>query len=167
MRVLWAFILLGPFVSACGVADPQADETDSSVEVEPCEGIGDPSVSLGTGGRNNFLPLVDGDDLLLSENSSGNRGFYIEAMVSGIDMREPVNLVYRVSVGGGATDDYLSRVGLVCDDLEGWNKAFLEFDDDIDTGVLEGASISIIAVVTDDLGQAANVELTVDGKPTW
>ena len=148
--------------------DTGSGEKDSAVEeLGPCEGQGEPAVVLGSGGRINFEPYSDGDELTLSENSSGARGFYLEAMASGIDMREAVTLVYRVSINGGSTDDYMSRVGLMCDDLEGWNKSFLEFDDAIDTSAVNGASIAVTVVVTNDAGESASGAVTVLGNTTW
>jgi hypothetical protein len=82
-------------------------------------------------------------------------------------MREPVNVVYRVQIDGGPTDDYLTRVGLVCDDLDGWTKGFLEFDESVDTEALDGASLGITAVFTNDAGDAASGEVGLVGSPTW
>ena len=149
-----------------GDTGSQMDDTDKVV-LEACEGEGEPTVALGGGGRVSFSPFDDGDDLQLSENSSGARGFYIEAMASGLDMREALTLVYRVSVDDGATDDYLSRVGLMCDDLEGWNKSFLEFDDTIDLSKVDGASIAISVVVTNDAGESASSDVTLVGSSSW
>jgi hypothetical protein len=88
-------------------------------------------------------------------------------MASGIDMRESVTIVYRVKIGDAATDDYLTRVGLMCDDLEGWSKSFLEFEASVDTDSLNGKEIEISIVVSNDLGEAASSELSLLGDPTW
>ena len=122
---------------------------------------------MGSGGRVDFVAYEEGALLALTENSSGIRGFWLESMVEGIDMREAVNVVYRLQIDGGSSEDYLTRIGLVCDDLEGWTKGFFEFDESIDTSTLDGAAFELTAVFTTDTGEVAQGEITLTGNPLW
>jgi hypothetical protein len=170
--VLRSCLLLWVLVG-CSAAPEDTTDTlgileDTGVEsTEPCSGAGPEAVALGSGGRMDFVPYAANDPLVLIANSKGVRGFYLEAMASGIDMRESVTIVYRVKIGDAATDDYLTRVGFMCDDLEGWSKSFLEFEASVDTDSLNGKEIEISIVVSNDLGEAASSELSLLGDPTW
>lgn len=148
--------------------DGQEEADDTNVEpVEPCSGSGEPGVRFGSGGRTSFIDFEDGDPLVLTENSSGAPGFWLESMIEGIDLRDPVNAVYRVQVDGGSSEDYITRIGLSCDDLEGWTKAFFPLDGAINTSALAGAEFDVTGVFATDAGEIAEGSIRLLGSPDW
>jgi hypothetical protein len=168
-KALWCFILLGACATVEEPVDSDVEDTDDTdaAIAEPCSGEGEPGVRFGGGGRADFIDFGDGDLLVLTEDSAGARGFWLEAMIEGIDMRDAVNVVYRVRIDGGPSEDYITRVGLSCDDLAGWTKGFFPFDEDVDTTTLDGASFEVSGVFATDAGEVAEGVINLIGSPDW
>ncbi len=140
---------------------------DDGEMVEPgtCDGGGPVSLELGEGGRSDFVAWSDGD-LLIAEDFGGTFSVYVELFTSGLDTREPVTAVVRMSVDGGPTTDAIGQQQLQCDEEvgNGWTGVFAPLPDELqDAGSVEaaeGAPVVLTATLTDVDGEAATAEIS-------
>ena len=172
------FSLAGIFVGflACdgstSPSDSDVDDTDTDVvEGDACAGEGALSLAIGSGGMANFAEFSSGDSIDIVEASNGDYGIWVEAKTTGLDTASSVTAVYRVYIGGGSSDDYVSQLYLNCDDGPGWARSFLslvsKYQSQSAAEGLDGESVKVAVVMTDAGGETASSSQNLFFDVSW
>ncbi len=145
-RLGWPALLLA--IVACG---EKAVEDTATL----CEGSGEPSLEIGTGGIDGFDAWDDGT--VVTPDDSGS--IRVELLTAGLDTTGQASVVIRMDVDG-ASDDALSSVDLQCpSEGPGWVAVLAPLPAD-------GDELLITATATDEAGESASVgpmTLTLSG----
>lgn len=118
-----------------------------------CDGGGDPFLEVGTGSRDAFAPLQDGDTL---EGSGSAIEFSL--VTTGLDTTQPITTVVRISADGGATTDSVAQLTYQCsqDVGTGWQSVTASLPSEAS----DGSALAITVSTTDALRTNAAQELS-------
>lgn len=151
--------ILGLLALGCSEDAPVDGDSEDTDVVDPCAGVGEGTLELGSGGRAGFQPFEDGEAVALQQDASG-WGLRLELLTTGLDTTEAATSVVRVRFEPGApTEDYLGKVMLQCDPEEGiaWIAVHAPIPEPWQSypASLAGATLEVSATVTDHTGEAA------------
>lgn len=136
--------------------------TGDATELPPCEGGGDPSVAVGSGGADGFEPWTDGDEVAIV--MSGRYGFRMDLSTQGLDTTSPMTLLVRFTLDGETeSQDAGATLTFSCDgEGPGWAGMFVPLGDEHQTeptaSSLDGVGFSMSASLVDAAGDAASAE---------
>lgn len=133
-------------------------------ELTACEGAGAPSVEVGQGSRDDFVPYGEGDDLEITQDGAGQYGFSLDLLTEGLDTTEAMTTVVRLTLGNDPSDDFIASLVLQCpDEGPGWTSVFAALDetlqDETAAMALVGQPIEVSATLTDQSGEAGSTAL--------
>lgn len=157
MRSVPAILLLG----ACAGKEGDTGATTA------CGGEGDPTLLLGTGSRDAFVELADGETVALLQ-SGDQLAVSLSLLTTGLDTSEPVTAVVNVTVEGH-TGNAIASLSLQCpSEGPGWVSVTAPLPNDYDgadPATLSGLPLTLDATATDGRGITAGsdpVTLTVE-----
>ena len=144
-----------------------ADKAEPDPTVLLCNGGGDPSLSLGTGSRDGFVPFESGDTVLV-EDSGGTLGITLSILTTGLATADPVSTDIQITIDG-ATGDALAYLSLQCpSEGPAWIAVFAALPANVqgeDPATLSGMDLSLLGVGTDSreiTAASTSVDLTVE-----
>lgn len=138
---------------------------DSAAPLGACEGAGEPSLALGSGGLSTFAAWEDGDTVVIEADGGGRYGFYADLLTEGIDTTATTTVFVRFSIGDDPTTrDVGATLTLQCpNEGPGWFGLFVTLDDsEQDAAVvatLIGQPMHLTATITDQAEDSASVTL--------
>lgn len=151
----------------CGCAGDGTGDTGTSLT--QCQGAGEPTVELGGGGLEEFVPWEEGATVTIVDQG-GTYGFEVELLTTGIDTTAPVTTFLRFTVGGDTTSqDVGATLTFQCpNEGPGWYGVFAPLDeayqDPLAVGGIDGFAMTLDVVVTDQAGDNAedDLDLVID-----
>ncbi|MBT3219596.1 MAG: hypothetical protein HN348_10940 [Proteobacteria bacterium] len=151
--------------------DVDDSDTDDMGDLDACAGEGALTLTIGSGGMVGFVGFSDGDSIDIAEASNGDYGVWVEAQTTGLNTASSVTAVYRVYIGGGSSDDYVSQLYLNCDDGPGWARSFLslvsQYQSEVAAEGLDGDAVKVDVVMTDADGETASSSLDLFFNVSW
>jgi len=120
-------------------------------EPATCEGGGEPTLEIGGGGRDAFVPFSDGDAVPLSGGAA-----QLDLWTAGLDTTSQVTGVVRIDAGGGSQDSIAGLTLLCGEPGYGWVRVLAA----LPAGATSGTQLDVSATLTDATGTAANATFT-------